>query len=126
MPRKSSAALLSMLAVDGSPPRLKPPATLSQAERDIFTSLVSTVDRRHFRPSDLPLLSSYCRAIDLEARAAKALADDPCDKQWLSVWEKSVRAMTALSMRLRLSPQARLPDRAVARQKPVIGPRPWA
>ena len=106
MPRKSSASL-AVLSVDGSPPRLQSPATLSPTERDIFTSLVSTVDRRHFRPSDLPLLSSYCRAIDLEARAAKALTDDPCDKQWLSAWEKASRVMVALSMRLRLSPQAR-------------------
>ena len=124
MPRKSSAAL-AFPALDGLPPRLEPPATLSPAERQLFVDLVAACDRKHFRTSDGPLLNSYVRAIDLEARAAKALADDPCDKQWLSVWEKSVRAMTALSMRLRLSPQSRLPDRAVARQKVPIGPRPW-
>lgn len=124
MPRKSSEALL-FPSVDGSPPQLEPPASLSAAEREIFVSLVSTIDRKHFRPSDLPLLNSYVRAIDLEARAAKALADDPCDKAWLSTWEKASRVMVALSMRLRLSPQARLPDRATERLKPV-GKRPWA
>jgi hypothetical protein len=45
---------------------------------------------------------------------------------WLVVQEKAVRAMTALSMRLRLSPQSRLDPKTVARDKtPAAGPRPW-
>ena len=124
MPRKSSAALL-LPPIDGSPPRLEPASSLSPPERKLFIDIVAAVDRKHFRSSDAPLLYSYVRAIDLETRAAKALADDPCDSKWLAVWEKSVRAMTALSMRLRLSPQARLANRDVGREKPV-GPRPWA
>ena len=124
MPRKSSEALL-FPPVDGSPARLEPPVSLSETERNIFASLVATVDKKHFRPSDLPLVCSYARAIDLEGRAAKALADDPLDKGWLAVWEKASRVMVALSLRLKLSPQSRLSNRAAEREKSVFK-RPWA
>jgi phage terminase small subunit len=130
MPRKSSAAL-AVLSVDGTPPRLQPPATLSPPERKLFDELVAAADRKHFRATDLPLLCRYVEAAVMAEQAARELREhgaviDGKPSPWIVIQEKSVRAMTALSMRLRLSPQARLPDRAVARQKPPIGPRPWA
>jgi hypothetical protein len=43
---------------------------------------------------------------------------------WLVVLEKCQRAVVALSMRLRLSPQSRLDPKTLARQAPP-GPKPW-
>jgi hypothetical protein len=122
--RKSSAALVAP-AVDGQPPRLQPPTTMSDGERAVFVELVEACDRKHFRVSDVPLLAAYCRAIVLEQRAAGELATDPTNARWLQVWEKSGRALVSFSARLKLSPQARLHNRTVARQQPP-GPRPWS
>jgi phage terminase small subunit len=129
MPRKSSAALATP-AVDGLPRPLEPPSTLSQPEAQLFRDLIAACDRRHFRPSDLPLLCRYVEAAVLAEQAAKELREhgavvDGKASAWLVVQEKSVRTLTALSLRLRLSPQARLSNRSVGRQKPV-GPHPWA
>jgi phage terminase small subunit len=111
MPRKSLAAL-SAVTVDGRPSRLKPPAYLSDAERKVFLDLVSAVDPRHFQPSDMPLLCRYVEACALGEQAAEHLRRNGAvsfDKAspWIVIQEKAVRAMVALSMRLRLSPQAR-------------------
>ena len=121
--RKSSASL-ALPMVDGGPARLAPPPSLSDPERATFISLVESVDRRHFRPSDVPLLCAYCRAIVLEVRAARELAQSPLDNKWLSLWEKSSRAMVALAGKLRLCPQSRLDPKSAHRER-VPGPRPW-
>jgi hypothetical protein len=43
---RKSAAELSIIAVDGKPPRLEPPVSLSEAERTVFTVLVAACDTR--------------------------------------------------------------------------------
>src|SRR5262245_46987542 len=121
MPRKSFAASL-VVPVDGGPPRIKPPPTLSPPEAQRFAELVAATARGHFRVSDIPLLARYCEAAVLAAEAARQLNEhgaviDGRPSGWLIVQEKSVRALTALSLRLRLSPQARLSTRAVGRQR---------
>jgi hypothetical protein len=72
----------------------------------VFTGLVNACDRTHFEPSDVPLLSQYAEAVALAEWAAAEL-QGPTDGKWLAVWEKATRVLTALSIRLRLSPQAR-------------------
>jgi phage terminase small subunit len=89
-----------------------PPAGLSTEEERIFQQLLASVDGGHFAASDLPLLVAYCQAVAQHDRAAARLRHDGdvVDGKvspWIVVQEKAVRAMTALSMRLRLSPQAR-------------------
>ena len=44
---------------------------------------------------------------------------------WIVVQDKAVRAMVALSMRLRLSPQSRTDPKTLARQPQYSRPRPW-
>ena len=61
--RHSSAALSVIPSVDGQPEKLRPPASLTEAERDAFVRIVAACDPRHFVPSDMPLLASYTRAI---------------------------------------------------------------
>jgi phage terminase small subunit len=127
MPRKSSAAL-RVPAVDGQPP-LEPPTSLSRAELELFCAIINAVDKKHFRPSDLPLLTRYVEACVLAEQAAKQLRKGAVingrASPWLVVQEKAVRAMTALSMRLRLSPQGRQSARGAGREKVPIGPPPW-
>jgi phage terminase small subunit len=71
----------------------------------------------------MPLLEGYAEAIVLCRQANAELAQHGAvlngkASPWLTVQEKATRAMVALSMRLRLSPQARLEGRNVARMKP--------
>jgi hypothetical protein len=72
----------------------------------IFIDLVANNKPEHFRPSDLPLLVAYVHAIALEATLARQItkAGDVLPR-----WERACKVMTALSMRLRLSPQSRSP-----------------
>jgi hypothetical protein len=119
--RKSGAAI-AVAGVSGAPARLKPPPSLSAAERVVFIDLVEAVDPKHFRASDMPLLCAYVHAVVLEASAAKKLAKD---SKALVLWEKSSRAMVALAARLRLCPQSRLDPKTVARQRVVPTAYPW-
>jgi hypothetical protein len=105
MPRRSAASFV-IPSVTGAPPRLSPPADLSEPSGLHRPRCSSKAE--HFRPSDLPLLSAYCRCIVLERRSAQELAAG--DHKALARWEKATKAMVALSMRLRLSPQSRAPN----------------
>ena len=110
--RVPTAALAVVPRPDGSPERLKPPSSLTPAEREAFIFVVSACDRRHFLPSDTPLLAAYARAIVADEEAAKmprehgsVLNGKP--NPWLMVKEKAHKEIIALSLRLRLSPQGR-------------------
>ena len=76
MPRKSAASLEITPASPRSN-RLRPPATLSEPERDLFLAIVGNCSHDHFRASDLPLLSRYCEASVLAERAAEQLREAP-------------------------------------------------
>jgi hypothetical protein len=105
---RKSAAARAVSGPEDPETRLEPPRSLSVAERKLFVDLVSSVVPEHFVHCDLPLVCAYVRAIALEERAAAQLRKTPADGKWLAVWEKAQRAMVALSLRLRLSPQARV------------------
>jgi hypothetical protein len=85
----------------------------SEPERKLFADLVAA-NPAHFRSSDLPLLCQYVQAATLSEQAAVELRVSPVvggrPSPWLTVFEKASRALVALSMRLRLSPQARAPN----------------
>ncbi len=125
---RKSAANLASLCVDGKPPRLEPPATFNEAERNVFVDIVGASAPEHSRPSDLPLLVSYVQATVLGEQAATELRNgaviDGKPSPWITVQEKCVRAMVALSLRLRLAPQSRIQPRGVGRfQAPLR--LPW-
>jgi phage terminase small subunit len=110
--RKSGTKLVVMPRFDGTPERLSPPSSLSEAERAAFLQIVGSCSPRHFLPSDLPLVVSYACAITLDRVAAEHLRDEGAvvngkPSPWLVVQEKQHRAMVSLSLRLRLSPQGR-------------------
>jgi phage terminase small subunit len=68
------------------------------------------------------LLTRYCEAAALADQAAEHLRAEGAVtvagrvSPWLVAHEKSVKALTMLSMRLRLSPQAREPNRPSRKQ----------
>jgi hypothetical protein len=119
---RKSAAELSMIAVDGDPPRLDPPPSLTDLERSLFTELVGACSPKHFVPSDLPLLISYVQATLLSRQAVTRAA---VDMTALALWEKSTRMQATLATRLRLAPQSRYDPKSVARQQPSRFPLPW-
>lgn len=116
--RKSAAANLVVINVDGKPPKLTPPAFLNEAERTLFLELIDATDTRHFRPTDTPLLVSYVQATLL----ARSTTHDP---QKVATWEKAVRVQVSLATRLRLSPQSRTDPKTIGRQRMPVGPKPW-
>jgi phage terminase small subunit len=123
MPRRSAASL-SVVSLDRRASRLRPPAHLSEAERSAFVDLVSACKPGHFQASDLPLLCRYVEASVLAEQAATELRrEGPVIagrvSPWVTVQEKAVRALVALSMRLRLSPQARAPNNPSRRPSQV-------
>jgi hypothetical protein len=105
------------LSVNGKPPRLTPPESLNADERALFAELVAACDPTHFRPSDLPLLTSFIQAT-LQARDT---AHDP-DK--FDAWERVVRLQTSLATKLRLCPHSRADAKTIGRQPPPV-PKPW-
>jgi P27 family predicted phage terminase small subunit len=117
MPRKSAASL-AVVRVDAGGSRLRPPSELGEEERAVWMSIVGACAEKHFERSDAPLLARYCESVVLARRAAAALmSEGPViagrTSPWLVVQEKAVRAMVSLSMRLRVSPQARRETLAV-------------
>jgi phage terminase small subunit len=127
MPRISAAARSAVIA---EPPRLRAPKSLSETERAIFAAVVKACDATHFRQSDLPLLCRFCELTALAEQAASELRQHGAvisgrASPWIVVQEKCVRGLVALSMRLRLSPQARIDPKTLGRQQIDIGPKPW-
>lgn len=130
MPRTSAAELsMANIGVNGEPAKLKPPKSLSPPERELFAALVAVNTVDHFRPSDEPLLCRYVENSILAETAARELRKGAVvngkTNPWLVVSEKACRALVALSMRLRLSPQSRFDGRAAARAREYVGPKPW-
>jgi phage terminase small subunit len=114
MPRKSAASL-SVIPLETRSNRLCPPASLSESERAVFVDVITSCKANHFQQSDLSLLCRYAELSVLAEQAAGHLkTEGPVIagrvNPWLVVQEKAVRGLVALSMRLRLSPQARQPN----------------
>ena len=122
MPRRSSADLAVIRSAD-SFTRLRPPPELGKDEQVVWRNIVLSCDEKHFRNSDAPLLVRYCQNVVLAGRAAAALDREGAviggrPNPWLTVAEKADRALVALSMRLRVSPQARLRADGMATKGP--------
>ena len=128
---RKSAASFEVPNVDGSPDRLQPPDHLSADERRRFVDIVANCDARHFRRSDVSLLSRFVEADLMAEKAAAELRKHPVvdgkPSAWLAVQEKSVRALVALSVRLRLGPLSRIDAKAMGRHEPHhINPWEWS
>lgn len=122
MPRRSAASL-SIVAI--GPRKLEAPPELGEGsiEREIFMGTVASVAADHFAAEDLALLCAYSRACALERRASEELAacavvgDRP--SPWLDVHASAVRAMSTLTIRLRLGPRSRSHHTRTAKPGPA-------
>lgn len=111
MPKRSAAALATHPA-NLRPHRLEPSARLPDDEAREWRALVASCAADHFTLADAPLLEQYTTACVTARRAREALDKEGAvvngrANPWLVVQEKSVRAMVALSARLRVCPQSR-------------------
>jgi hypothetical protein len=95
----------------GRSPRLTPPASMSEPARKVFLDLVLGAKADHFQVTDLPLLVRYCEAIATAERAEGEVAREPLiddrASPWVGILGQANKTVQGLSMRLRLSPQAR-------------------
>jgi P27 family predicted phage terminase small subunit len=122
MPRRS-AADLAVVRPSGGFSRLRPPADLGEDEREVWREIVGSCRSDHFEKCDVPLLVRYCENVVLARKAAAVLAADGAVvhgriNPMLTVGEKCDRALVALSMRLRISPQARIRREGTAQKGP--------
>jgi phage terminase small subunit len=122
MPRRSAAAL--NILPETRVIRLRPPASLPDPERTAFIDLVTACRADHFHPCDLPLLCRYAELIVLCDQAAAAIraegaVSDGKASPWLAIQRDAIRGLLGLSMRLRVSPQARQGHRKAERPPPI-------
>jgi hypothetical protein len=78
---------------------------MAEDARQLFLDVVLANDPTYFKPSDLPLLCRYAEAHALAARAAVGPIAGDKASPWLAVHAVATKEVTALAMRLRLSPQ---------------------
>jgi len=107
MPRKSAEERTMGPVIARAPIPVQPPTGLSEPARAAFIALVRECPPDHFEQSDVSLIARYAVASVLAEGAEARLAIDPNDTKALAVWEKAVRTMSALALRLRLGPQSR-------------------
>ena len=105
--RPSSAA--AVLAYGHGPERLKPPGDLDGEAHQIWLDLVTAAKPEHFQPVDAPLLALFCRMVVQAERATAEIAKDmaAASPSLLQAQAQAAKAVHDLSMRLRVSPQAR-------------------
>lgn len=108
--RKSAAALATPAKATRA--RLEPPADLDAQEEEVFRQIVGDWPADHFRRSDLPVVSAYCRGIIFERRLGEAATRD---SDHVKLWMDAARTVISLATKLRLTPQSRYDPKAVGR-----------
>jgi hypothetical protein len=111
VPRKS-AAELQIVPIERHLPRIKAPASLDQAERQLFEKIVAQCPPMHFHQSDESILISYVQCIVLCDLAYQAALTSPDQVQ---AWERATKMLVALSVKLRLNPHSRVDPRTLTR-----------
>jgi hypothetical protein len=87
--------------------RLRPPDDLCPEAKAVFVEIVVNSDPERFQQGDLPLLSIYADAV-VQARAcAKLIREGGATELTIKAQRNALSAVFQLSMRLRISPQAR-------------------
>lgn len=111
----------------GTPP--PPFPGLSDAEAATWTDTVDCWPAAYFKPSDLPLLAEYCRALATASELARNLDMARTVQEMkavLDLRDREVRRAAALSRTLRIAPQSRYDRHATAtKANATRGKRPW-
>lgn len=138
--RQSAAAaeLAALVAPVVRTDRLSPPATLTDAEREVWIQTVEDQPADAFTPVHGPLLEMYCRHVV----QARLIADEILnfDRQWLAdddglkrydrllaMQEREVRSASSLATRLRITRQATTDPKTVGRANRNLARtrKPW-
>jgi hypothetical protein len=89
--------------------RPKPPDDLCPEAKAVFVEVVTNSREGHFQAVDVPLLAVYCEAIVQARAAAKIIREGGGSDLVVKQQHNALSACFQLSMRLRISPQARQP-----------------
>jgi hypothetical protein len=98
----------------GEPGRLSPPTSLGEAEKRAFLDLVMACPVSQFAACDLPLLCRWAETVALAERMATRMAiEGELDEKGkpsgaFTIHKEATKTLTALALRLRVSPQARM------------------
>jgi hypothetical protein len=87
--------------------RLRPPDDLSREARAVFIDVVVNSNPEHFQSSDLPLLCVYAEAVVQARRTARQINEGAGSDLVIKQQRNALSAVFQLTMRLRVSPQAR-------------------
>ncbi len=127
---RKSAASLSIVALESVRRPPKPPAGLSVAAADLWTSNTSSLPADFFRPGDLPLLEAYCIAADrkrwIDAEILKdGIVVEGAPHPGLRMSRDEAGLLATLAVKLRLCQSSRTrPDNAGLKTA-HSGARPW-
>jgi hypothetical protein len=81
----------------------------------VFLNLIATTPASQFAASDIPLVVRYCELVVLAERAAEGMRSallvtaNGKPSPWVALHASAVKGLTLLTLRLKLSPQARSP-----------------
>ena len=106
-PGRLAAAAAGFPSPDAGATRLRPPDDLSPEARAVFVDVVVNSNPEHFQPADLPLLCVYADAVVQAQACAKLVREGTGTDLVLKAQRNALSAVFQLSMRLRVSPQAR-------------------
>jgi phage terminase small subunit len=87
--------------------RLRPPDDLSPEAKAVFLDVVVNSNPEHFQPADMPLLCVYVDAVAQARACAKLIREGGGTDLTIKAQRNALSAVFQLSMRLRVSPQAR-------------------
>jgi len=134
---RKSVEASSVVACKAKMGPIEPPETLSEAEGEVWKSVIATKPRDWFSDDNLPLLADYCRHIIRQNKISDMInshsvyASDPDS---LKVYDKLIRlsdveskAIMQLATKMRLTQQSRYdPKTANTADKKVAKRSPWA
>ena len=103
MPRRSAASL-EIVPFEPHMARIKTPPGLDGVERELFERIVKQTSPSTSRRATA-VVAAYCQAINLVDLTYQDALASP-DR--LPAWERAVKVMSALSVKLRLNPHSRI------------------
>jgi hypothetical protein len=124
-----SSADLAIIPFEPDVSPVSPPSNLKANERKLFCEIVASVPAYHFSVSDQYLLASFVRVTLVVDHAAKNLskASDKTRPARMKVLDQAIKMQALLASKLRLTPQARVDSKVLARKHLAHrnGPVPW-
>src|SRR5262245_24637267 len=100
---RQSAASLSIVSIDAARKPIEPPASLQRQAKVIFHEIVASVDAKHFRQADVPLVASLAVATHMARFYAEIIGQEDHPTAFRG-WEAAVKLQISLSTKLRLTP----------------------